>query len=70
MEGLGARIKRPLLILHGKKDPIASFEAAERLAAETPTSTFVAYEDGTHGMTNRAFESRVLMSDWMADQLG
>jgi hypothetical protein len=40
------------------------------LAAETPTSTFVAYEDGTHGMTNRAFESRVLMSDWMAEKLG
>jgi 2,6-dihydroxypseudooxynicotine hydrolase len=70
MEGLGAKIKRPLLILHGKRDPIASFEGAERLAAQTPTAELVAYEDGTHGMTNRAFESRVLMSDWMAEKLG
>jgi hypothetical protein len=31
---------------------------------------FVAFEDGNHGMTNRAFESRALMSDWMAAKLG
>jgi 2,6-dihydroxypseudooxynicotine hydrolase len=70
MEGLGPKISRPLLILHGKRDPIASFEGAERLAAQTPTAELVAYEDGTHAMTNRAFESRVLMSDWMAEKLG
>jgi 2,6-dihydroxypseudooxynicotine hydrolase len=70
MSGLGVRIKRPLLIVHGKKDPIASFEGAERLAAETSTAELVAYEDGTHCITNRPFESRALMSDWMADKLG
>jgi dienelactone hydrolase len=69
MEGLGQRISRPILVLHGKRDPIAPFEGAERLAAETRTAEFVAYEDGNHGMTNRAFESRVLMSDWLAEQL-
>jgi 2,6-dihydroxypseudooxynicotine hydrolase len=69
MEGLGARISRPILLLHGKKDPIAPFDGAVRLAAETRTAELVAYEDGNHAMTNRAFESRVLMSDWMAAQL-
>jgi len=69
MEGLGPQIKGPLLILHGKRDPIASFEGAQRLAAQTPSAELVAYEDGTHAMTNRAFESRVLMSDWMAEKL-
>jgi 2,6-dihydroxypseudooxynicotine hydrolase len=69
MSGLGARIKRPLLIVHGKKDPIASFEGAERLASETPEAELVAYEDGTHCITNRPFESRALMSDWMAEKL-
>jgi dienelactone hydrolase len=69
MQGLGPRITRPILILHGKRDPIAPFDGAERLAAETPTGELVAWEDGNHGMTNRAFESRVLMSDWMAAKL-
>jgi 2,6-dihydroxypseudooxynicotine hydrolase len=69
MSDLGARIKRPLLIVHGKSDPIASFEGAERLASETSTSQLVAYQDGTHAITNRPFESRALMGDWMADKL-
>jgi dienelactone hydrolase len=69
MEGLGSQISRPILVLHGKRDPIAPFEGAQRLAAETRTGELVVYDDGNHGMTNRAFESRVLMSDWMATQL-
>jgi len=69
MQGLGPSIFQPILILHGKHDPIAPFEGAERLAAETPAGELVVYEDGNHGMTNRAFESRVLMSDWMAGKL-
>jgi 2,6-dihydroxypseudooxynicotine hydrolase len=69
MEGLGPRISRPILVLHGKRDPIAPFDGAVRLAAETPSAQLVAYEDGNHGMTNRAFESRVVMSDWMTAKL-
>jgi pimeloyl-ACP methyl ester carboxylesterase len=69
MHGLGPRISGPILVLHGKLDPIAPFDGAVRLAEETPTAKLVAYEDGNHGMTNRAFESRALMSDWMAERL-
>lgn len=69
MQGLGPSILQPILILHGKRDPIAPFEGAVRLAAETPAAELVVYEDGNHGMTNRAFESRALMSDWMAGKL-
>ena len=69
MQGLGARISQPILILHGKRDPIAPFDGAERLAAETALAELVVYDDGNHGMTNRAFESRVLMSDWLAAKL-
>jgi 2,6-dihydroxypseudooxynicotine hydrolase len=70
MADLGPRIASPVLVMHGKLDPIASFEGAERLAAETPAAELVAFEDGNHGLTNRAFESRTLMSDWMAEKLG
>jgi dienelactone hydrolase len=69
MKDLGPRVSTPLLVLHGKLDPIAPFDGALRLAEETPTAKLVVWEDGNHGMTNRAFESRVLMSDWMAEQL-
>jgi 2,6-dihydroxypseudooxynicotine hydrolase len=69
MTGLGARISSPILVLHGKLDPIAPFDGALRLAEETPAAKLVVWEDGNHGMTNRAFESRALMSDWMAEQL-
>jgi len=70
MTGLGAAIRSPILVLHGRRDPIAPFEGAERLVAETPMAEFTVYDDGNHGMTNRAFESRTLMSDWMAARLG
>jgi dienelactone hydrolase len=69
MTGLGPCIASPVLVLHGKLDPIAAFEGAERLAAETPAAELVAFEDGNHGITNRAFEARTLMSDWMAEKL-
>lgn len=70
MAGLGPRVAAPLLVMHGKKDPIAPFSGAERLAAETPAAEFAVFEDGNHGMTNRPFESRTMMSDWMAVRLG
>ena len=70
MSGLGPRIKAPILIMHGKRDPIAPFAGAEKLAAETPAGEFAVFEDGNHGMTNRPFESRTMMSDWMAARLG
>ena len=69
MTGLGERIRCPLLILHGKRDPIAPYSGAERLAREAPTSQLAIFEDGNHGMTNRVFESRSLMADWMAERL-
>lgn len=70
MAGLGKLIKAPILVMHGKKDPIAPFQGAEKLAAETPSAETAFFEDGNHGMTNRVFESRSLMSDWMAARLG
>lgn len=69
MAGLGEKVRSPLLIVHGKLDPIAPFSGAERLAADTPGAELVAFEDGNHGMTNRVFESRSLMGDWLLERL-
>jgi hypothetical protein len=34
-----------------------------------PRAELVLYPDGGHGVTNRAYESRSLIADWLADRL-
>jgi fermentation-respiration switch protein FrsA (DUF1100 family) len=41
----------------------------ERLAKEAPGAELLLYPDGSHGVTNRAYESRSRMADWLADHL-
>ena len=43
--------------------------AAERLAREAPGAELMLYPDGSHGVTNHAFESRAAMADWLAARL-
>jgi fermentation-respiration switch protein FrsA (DUF1100 family) len=38
-------------------------------AKEAPGAELVTYPDGGHGVTNRAYESRSRMADWLADYL-
>jgi len=42
---------------------------AERLAREAPGAELMLDPDGTHGLTNHAFESRSKMADWLAAHL-
>ncbi len=62
-------IDTPLLVVGGARDSIAPAYHQERLAREVETAELVMYPDGSHGVTNRAFESRSLMADWMAARL-
>jgi 2,6-dihydroxypseudooxynicotine hydrolase len=62
-------IDTPLLVVGGVKDAIAPAYHQERLAKEVKTAELVVYPDGSHGVTNRAFESRSRMADWMAARL-
>ena len=41
----------------------------ERLAKEVKTAELVLYPDGSHGVTNRAYESRSRMADWLSARL-
>jgi 2,6-dihydroxypseudooxynicotine hydrolase len=70
LTGIAERVECPLLVVHGKLDPISPLSDAERVARAAPTARLVVFEDGNHGLTNRVFESRSLMADWMAEQLG
>lgn len=69
LEDAAAQITRPLLVVHGRLDRIVGPVHAERLAAEAPGAELRMYEDGNHGIANRAFESRSAFADWMGDQL-
>jgi 2,6-dihydroxypseudooxynicotine hydrolase len=62
-------ITRPLLVVGGGRDTIVPAYHAERLAEESPGAELLLYPDGSHGVTNRAYESRSRIADWLAAQL-
>jgi dipeptidyl aminopeptidase/acylaminoacyl peptidase len=67
-EAAGA-IALPLLIVGGGRDRIVPAYHQERLAKQVPRAELLLYPDGSHGVTNRAYESRSRMADWLADHL-
>jgi dipeptidyl aminopeptidase/acylaminoacyl peptidase len=69
LEDAAGRITTPLLVVGGARDRIVPAYHQERLAKEAPSAELVLYPDGSHGVTNRAYESRSRMADWLAGQL-
>jgi pimeloyl-ACP methyl ester carboxylesterase len=43
-----ARLKCPLLLMHGAADRICPFNSAKEIAAAAPRATFIAFEDASH----------------------
>ena len=64
-----AHIDIPLLLVGGGRDAIVPVYHQERLAREVKTAELALYPDGSHGVTNRAYESRSRMADWLAARL-
>jgi dipeptidyl aminopeptidase/acylaminoacyl peptidase len=69
LEDAAAHIATPLLIVGGGRDTIIPAHHQRRLAEQVPAAELLIYPDGSHGVTNRAYESRSLMSDWLAARL-
>lgn len=69
LEGAAARITSPMLVVHGAQDRLVGRVHADRMAAEAPGAQLLMYEDGNHGVANRAFESRSAFADWMGKKL-
>ena len=42
-------LRCPLLVLHGKDDPISRFESGQQIAQAAKQGTFVEFPGGTHG---------------------
>src|SRR5215472_7562488 len=66
LEEAARRITGPLLVVAGGKDRLIPPYHAERLASEAQEAELLIYPDGSHGVTNRAYESRSRMADWLA----
>jgi predicted amidohydrolase/dienelactone hydrolase len=69
LEPAAARITIPLLVAAGGRDRLVPTYHAERLAREAPGAELMLDPDGSHGLTNHAFESRSKMADWLAAHL-
>jgi dienelactone hydrolase len=69
LEEAAGEVTTPLLILGGGRDRITPAYHQERLASEVASAELVIYPDGSHGVTNRAFESRSRLADWLAVRL-
>ena len=69
LEDAARQITGPLLVVGGGRDRIVPAHHAERLAKEAPGAELLLYPDGSHGVTNRAYESRSHMADWLAGHL-
>jgi dipeptidyl aminopeptidase/acylaminoacyl peptidase len=69
LEDAAPKIVTPTLVVGGGRDRIVLAYHQERLAKEAPGAELLLYPDGSHGVTNRAYESRSRMADWLADHL-
>src|SRR6185437_10720747 len=69
LEAAAPLIETPLLVVGGARDTIAPAYHQERLAQEAKAAELALYPDGNHGVTNRAYESRSRMADWLAAHL-
>ena len=70
LTGVADRVTCPLLVLHGTADEIVPFAHGERIAREAKNATFRPYEGGNHSLSNRHYEVRTGLSDWMAGEIG
>jgi 2,6-dihydroxypseudooxynicotine hydrolase len=70
LDGCIERVKKPVLVVHGRHDAIFKAHQAERIAAALPVNARLWMdEEGVHCCHNHAFEYRTGMVDWLAETL-
>ncbi len=72
LRGAAERIRCPLLIVHGDKDPYCPVEGAREFFAIAGSSDkeIVVFEGGDHVCDNMPYRYRPLVADWTAEKLG
>lgn len=69
LRGVLARVRCPLLVIHGARDRLFPPEQAERIAREAPNATLLLYREGDHVCNNIPYKYRPAMGDWLAERL-
>lgn len=69
LTGIAERLTKPALFATGKLDRIVPWEQTEAIALASKQGTFILYEDGNHGLTNKAAEVRDHAADWLLAQV-
>ena len=70
LAGVTARIRCPILVVHGRLDNICAPEHAERIVAEASGEKRLAmFEDGNHVCNNIPYKYRPLVADWVRQKL-
>lgn len=71
LEGYAERITCPLLLNHGKPDPLFAASGIQRIYEEASSSnkTIKLWDDGNHCVTNHATEVITMITDWFSDTL-
>lgn len=71
MKGLSQNISCPLLVIHGRPDPLFSVSGVQRIydEASSTNKAIKIWEDGNHCVTNHSTEVITTVADWFADTL-
>lgn len=59
------KLTTPVLIIHAKDDPLASFDDAENMSKRIPNSKFVPFEDGGHLIFGHSKEVRRIIDEFI-----
>ena len=69
LDGVIEKMDRPILVVHGARDTLATPENAHRIVERTGgPSTWVLYAEGNHVCNNIPHKYRPLVADWLAQQ--
>ena len=71
LDGVAQKIKKPLLIIHGKLDRIIPWEQAHKIVDAVGSNAELAmFENGNHVCNNIPYIYRPLTADWLKEKLG
>jgi hypothetical protein len=62
------RVWQPLLVIHGQRDAIMTWQDAERTALSAPRGEFLLYPEGNTACFTMAERYRPYLADWIAEK--